>query len=82
MCPTLSDPANGNVELGGISLGDTAEYTCNNGFNLVGESVLICGADGQWIGDSPVCEGRHLSITDSLTALCLFQHSCPVSYSR
>jgi hypothetical protein len=45
MCPTLSDPANGNVELSGISLGDTAEYTCNNGFNLVGESSgRLCGA--------------------------------------
>ena len=40
----------------------------------------MCGADGQWIGDSPVCEGRHLSITDSLTALCAYFNTavqCP-----
>ena len=82
MCPTLNDPDNGNVELSGNTFGQIAEYTCNTGFNLIGESILMCGADGQWIGDSPVCEGKHLCNTDSLTALCLFQHSCPVSYSQ
>ena len=72
VCPTLNDPNNGNVELSGNTFGQIAEYTCNTGFNLIGDSMLICGADGQWIGDSPVCEGRHLSITDSLTALCAY----------
>jgi hypothetical protein len=58
VCPTLNDPDNGNLELSGNTFGQTAEYTCNTGFNLIGESILMCGADGQWIGDgdSPVCE--------------------------
>ena len=60
-CPTLNDPDNGNLILSGNTIGQTAEYTCNNGFNLGGESLLICGPDGQWTGNPPVCgEGRHL----------------------
>ncbi|CAI7994714.1 Sushi, von Willebrand factor type A, EGF and pentraxin domain-containing protein 1, partial [Geodia barretti] len=56
MCPTLNDPDNGNLNLSGNSLGDTAEYTCNTGYNLMGESILTCGADSQWSGTPPVCE--------------------------
>ncbi|CAI8053959.1 P-selectin [Geodia barretti] len=63
VCPTLNDPNNGNVELSGNTFGQIAEYTCNTGFNLIGDSMLICGADGQWIGDSPVCEAVSLSCT-------------------
>jgi CUB/sushi domain-containing protein len=54
-CPPLIDPDNGNVKLSGDTFGQTAEYTCNNGFDLVGESMLMCGADGLWIGNPPVC---------------------------
>ncbi|CAI7994708.1 P-selectin [Geodia barretti] len=56
MCPTLNDPDNGNLNLSGNSLGDTAVYTCNTGYNLMGESILTCGADSQWSGNPPVCE--------------------------
>ncbi|CAI8024982.1 Sushi repeat-containing protein SRPX2, partial [Geodia barretti] len=55
-CPTLNDPDNGNLNLSGNSLGDTAEYTCNTGYNLMGESISTCGADSQWSGNPPVCE--------------------------
>ena len=82
VCPTLSDPDNGNVELSGNTFGQIAECTCNTGYNLIGDALLICGSEGQWIGNSPVCNGRHLSITDLLTALCIFQHSCPVCWSQ
>ncbi|CAI8052865.1 CUB and sushi domain-containing protein 3 [Geodia barretti] len=64
-CPTLNDPDNGNLKLSGNTFGDTAEYTCNNSFNLIGESILMCGPDGQWIGDSPVCEAVQCPTLDS-----------------
>jgi hypothetical protein len=36
---------------------------CNTGFNLVGESILTCGPEGQWSGNPPVCEGKHVTLT-------------------
>ena len=60
MCPPLNDPENGNVNVSG---GQTAECTCNNGFNLIGDPILMCGPDGQWSGNPPVCEGKHVTVT-------------------
>ena len=62
VCPSLNDPANGNVNVSGDFFGQTAEYTCNNGFNLIGDSIVTCGLDGQWSGNPPVCEGKHLTV--------------------
>ncbi len=33
----------------------TATYTCNNGYNIVGEATQTCGADTQWTPDAPTC---------------------------
>ena len=40
----------------GNSAGDTATYTCNDGFELNGEDVLNCQADGTWDNPPPTCE--------------------------
>ena len=61
MCPTLVPPANGNLVLSGNTLGGTADYTCNTGFFLVGDSTLTCGGDGQWSESPPVCNRKYLS---------------------
>ena len=61
MCPTLDDPANGNLVLSGNTVGETADYTCNTGFILEGDSTLTCGEDGQWSGSPPVCNRKYLS---------------------
>ena len=66
MCPTLVPPANGNLVLSGNTFGETANYTCNTGFILEGDSTLTCGGDGQWIGSSPVCNRKYLSKDFSL----------------
>ncbi|XP_078598029.1 E-selectin-like [Branchiostoma floridae x Branchiostoma japonicum] len=54
LCPTLSSPTNGAVS-GSNSLGDTATFTCNSGYNLVGGSTRTCQADLTWSGSSPTC---------------------------
>ena len=59
-CPNLADPANGAVMVEGMNPGDTATYTCNSGFELVGADTLTCGSDGMWSPDLPVCT-RELS---------------------
>ena len=57
-CGSLTDPANGQVDLtSGTTFGQTATYTCNTGYNLVGDSTRTCQATGQWSGSAPTCQG-------------------------
>ena len=57
-CGSLTDPANGGVNhTAGTSLGQTATYSCNTGYNLVGDSTRTCQATGEWSGSEPTCEG-------------------------
>ena len=58
MCPTLVPPANGNLVFSGNTFGETADYTCNTGFILEGDSPLTCGGDSQWSGSPPVCNRK------------------------
>ena len=51
------DPANGEVILSGVSVGDTATFTCNAEFELRGDSVLTCLSDITWDKTPPVCQG-------------------------
>ena len=46
------------VTVMGTSVGDTATYTCNDGFDLNGVGVLNCQAhaDGTWDNPPPTCE--------------------------
>ncbi|CAI8017312.1 Sushi, von Willebrand factor type A, EGF and pentraxin domain-containing protein 1 [Geodia barretti] len=57
VCPNLTEPGNGGVVLSGVSLGDTATFTCTNGYELVGDSVLYCLSGGTWDNSPPVCQG-------------------------
>ena len=57
-CGSLTDPANGQVNLtAGTTFGQTATYSCNTGYNLVGDSTRACQATGEWSGSTPTCEG-------------------------
>ena len=60
-CPSLTDPANGSVtHTSGTTFGQTATYSCNTGYNLVGDSIRTCQATGEWSGSAPTCEGMLL----------------------
>ena len=54
-CPILINPPNGIVGVTGNSPGDTANYICDPDFELVGNSTRVCGDDGQWSGEAPMC---------------------------
>ena len=54
-CSTLSDPSNGRVSQQGNNPGDRASYTCNSGYELVGQSTRTCQNNGRWSGDAPTC---------------------------
>ena len=57
-CGNLTDPANGSVtRTSGTTFGQTATYSCNTGYNLVGNSIRTCQATGNWSGGAPTCQG-------------------------
>ena len=56
-CGSLTGPANGSVNhTAGTTIGQTATYSCNTGYSLVGNSTLTCQAAGNWSGRAPTCE--------------------------
>ena len=57
-CGNLTDPANGQVDhTTGNTLGQTATYSCNTGYDLVGDSNRTCQATGNWSESAPTCAG-------------------------
>ena len=51
--------------IGGLSvnynetiINSTATYSCNIGYNLIGEKTTICGVNGTWNGAVPHCESK------------------------
>ena len=42
LCPDPVDPINGMMTFTGNSVDDTATYSCNTGFELVGSATLTC----------------------------------------
>ena len=56
-CGALTNPDNGSVShTAGTTFGQTATYSCNTGYNLVGGTTLICQATGVWSGNAPTCQ--------------------------
>ena len=56
MCPSLPDPANGEVQASDRSFGRVATYSCNEGYALMGSNSRRCQADASWSGEEPECE--------------------------
>ena len=57
-CGTLTYPTNGQVShTAGTTFGQTATYSCDTGYNLVGDNTRICQATGVWSGSAPTCQG-------------------------
>ena len=56
-CGSLPDPANGAVShAAGTAFGQTATYSCNTDYNLVGDNTRTCQATGEWSGSAPTCQ--------------------------
>ena len=57
-CGTLTNPVNGQVNhTAGTTFEQTATYSCNTGYNLVGDGTRTCQATGVWSGNAPTCQG-------------------------
>ena len=57
----MTDPANGIVNhTAGTSFGQTATYSCDRGYNLMGNSTRTCQETGNWSESAPTCQGMLL----------------------
>ena len=66
-CDNLTDPSNGQVTHSSrTTLGQTATYSCNTGYNLVGDSTRTCQDTGEWSGSAPTCQGMLLKVISFL----------------
>nr|CAD7258064.1 unnamed protein product [Timema shepardi] len=56
-CGHPAVPVNSRVSLSNPDLkqGTTATYTCDEGYELFGASILVCLPSGSWQGDIPFC---------------------------
>ena len=77
MCPTLSNPANGQVTVNTGTVGSVAIYACNYGYNLTGARMRMCvqeGVTGQWT-EPPTCE-RELIVIIVVLTMTTLSFSC------
>ena len=54
-CSELSNPTNGIVLWTGLTTGSNAIYTCNSGYQWIGERIRTCMSNGVWSGQEPNC---------------------------
>ena len=60
-CGTLTNPASGHVShTAGTTFGQTATYSCNAGYRLVGDNTRTCQVTGVWSGSAPTCHSMLL----------------------
>ena len=61
-CGNLTNPTNGQVSTstGRTTFGQTATYSCDLGYNLVGGTQRTCQVTGVWSGSVPTCQGMLL----------------------
>ena len=66
-CPNRpSAPEDGNIHSDAIDktayeFEDTVTYSCNAGFELIGEATLTCLSDGTWDRTPPTCQSMYYS---------------------
>ncbi|XP_067379775.1 sushi, von Willebrand factor type A, EGF and pentraxin domain-containing protein 1 isoform X2 [Channa argus] len=61
-CPQPVEISNGIVDVQGLMYLSKAVYSCKTGYNLVGNSTVLCGEIGLWIGGVPSCRPVECSV--------------------
>lgn len=62
VCPIPEFFLNGDVQFNELYVGDSIHYSCDSGFELLGNKVRVCTSSGTWNGSRPVC--RKVVCTD------------------
>ena len=55
-------PMNGTVTSNGTYVTSIAEFTCNFGFELIGDSQRVCQPSGIWSNMVPECHRKLLAV--------------------
>ena len=55
LCSNLSSPANGYVTVEGTTEGSVANYSCEQGYRLLGMDQRTCLQNAQWSGTESLC---------------------------
>lgn len=56
-CGILEEPPNGSVStINGTKFGQFAQYSCDAGFELTGNSRRQCSVNGTWTEETPLCK--------------------------
>lgn len=88
-CGPLKNPINGVVLYVGTTYRDTASFTCNTGYSLIGSTMVTCQAGGMWSNVPPTCSltacgglssPQYGSVTFS-TASQMADHTCQTGYT-
>ncbi len=64
-CGPPPKPKYGSVKFWTTTPGSKAFYDCSYGYQLSGHAVRKCRANGHWSGDTPSCDDRKESKSDS-----------------
>ncbi|XP_008426204.1 sushi, von Willebrand factor type A, EGF and pentraxin domain-containing protein 1 isoform X1 [Poecilia reticulata] len=67
-CPQPVEISNGFVDVQGLMYLSKALYSCRTGYNLVGDSTVLCGDRGAWIGGVPSCRPVECSIPKQIAS--------------
>ena len=75
LCSHPSAPTNGEVNVTGTSIGDIATYTCNVGFELIGNATATCIKDpssnnASFVNNTASFETPALTCDRKFTYLC------------
>ncbi|XP_052796583.1 sushi, von Willebrand factor type A, EGF and pentraxin domain-containing protein 1-like isoform X2 [Mya arenaria] len=54
-CGLLKSPTNGSVLFSSTTFESKATFLCNEGFDMIGEDIIICTANKLWSGFVPEC---------------------------
>ncbi|XP_017288668.1 sushi, von Willebrand factor type A, EGF and pentraxin domain-containing protein 1 isoform X3 [Kryptolebias marmoratus] len=67
-CPQPVEVSNGIVDVQGLMYLSKALYSCKTGYNLVGNSTVLCGEKGLWIGGVPSCRPVECAIPKQIAS--------------
>eukprot|EP00117_Sycon_ciliatum_P038158 scpid101703/ scgid28407/ Sushi, von Willebrand factor type A, EGF and pentraxin domain-containing protein 1; CCP module-containing protein 22; Polydom; Selectin-like osteoblast-derived protein; Serologically defined breast cancer antigen NY-BR-38 len=54
-CTELAAPSNGFIYISSRSPYGLATFACNDGYQMIGRSAMVCLADGMWSDRVPIC---------------------------
>ena len=57
-CDRLKTPFHGNISDHNITVGSTATFSCDVGYDLIGDSNVTCQSNSLWSASTPTCESK------------------------